>query len=117
MPCSIIRRMKILALLVALFAAQFAFAESAASLFDIPLKDIDGQNTSLKKYKGQVLLVVNVASQCGYTPQYKALEATYKKYRSRGFAILGFPCNDFGEQEPGTNEEIRTFCSTKYNVT
>jgi glutathione peroxidase len=108
--------MKILALLTACFVTQFALAESAASIYDIPLKDINGKSTSLKNYKGKVLLVVNVASQCGLTPQYKALESTYKKYQSQGLAILGFPCNDFGSQEPGTNEEIKTFCSTKYNV-
>ena len=108
--------MKMLTLLAALFIAQLAFAESAPSLYDIPLKDINGKSTSLKNYKGKVLLVVNVASQCGLTPQYKALESTYKKYQSQGLAILGFPCNDFGEQEPGTNEEIKTFCSAKYNV-
>jgi glutathione peroxidase len=109
--------MKILGLLAALFVTQFALAESAPSLYDIPLKDINGKNTSLKNYKGQVLLVVNVASHCGNTPQYEALETTYKKYQNRGLAILGFPSNDFGAQEPGTNEEIKTFCSTKYNVT
>jgi len=108
--------MKILALLAALFVTPLAFAEFAPSLYDIPLKDINGKSTSLKNYKGKVLLVVNVASQCGLTPQYKALESTYKKYQSQGLAILGFPCNDFGEQEPGTTEEIKTFCSTKYNV-
>src|SRR5262249_7766853 len=116
MPCRIIRRMKILALLAALFVTQLTFAESASSLYDIPLKDINGKSASLKKYKGKVLLVVNVASQCGLTPQYQALETTYKKYQNQGLAILGFPCNDFGSQEPGTNEEIKTFCSTKYQV-
>ncbi|MBM3831739.1 MAG: glutathione peroxidase [Verrucomicrobia bacterium] len=86
------------------------------SLYDISLKDINGKETSLKPYKGQVLLVVNVASQCGLTPQYKSLQATHTKYNAKGFKVLGFPCNDFGQQEPGTNEEIKTFCSTKYNV-
>ncbi len=93
------------------------FAETAGSLYDIPLKDIDGRDTSLKSYQGKVLLVVNVASKCGYTPQYEALEAIQKRYQDKGFTVLGFPCNDFGSQEPGTPEEIKTFCSSKYNVT
>lgn len=86
-------------------------------LQEIPLKDIDGKATSLKSYDGQVLLVVNVASKCGLTPQYKALESLHQKYKEKGFTVLGFPCNDFGAQEPGTNEEIKEFCSAKYNVT
>ena len=90
---------------------------SAASLPDTAVKDIDGKDVSLKSYRGKVLLVVNVASHCGYTPQYKALQATYEKYTDKGFAVLGFPCNQFGAQEPGTNEEIKQFCSSKYNVT
>jgi glutathione peroxidase len=106
--------MQIVALLAALLVTQTG--QAAESLYDIPLKDIDGKSTTLKNYKGKVLLVVNVASQCGLTPQYQALEATYKKYQNQGLAVLGFPCNDFGAQEPGTNEEIKTFCSTKYNV-
>src|SRR3954469_13772618 len=89
----------------------------AASVYNVPVKDIDGKDTSLAAYKGKVLLVVNVASKCGYTPQYKGLEALYEKYQSKGFAVLGFPCNQFGAQEPGTNEEIKQFCSSKYNVT
>lgn len=87
-----------------------------AKLQEIPLKDINGQATSLKAYEGKVLLVVNVASKCGLTPQYKALEATHQKFKDKGFSVLGFPCNDFGSQEPGTNEEIKEFCSTKYQV-
>src|SRR4026208_501528 len=89
----------------------------AGNLQEIPLKDINGKSTSLKDYDGKVLLVVNVASKCGLTPQYKALEAVHQKYKDKGFSVLGFPCNDFGSQEPGTNEEIKEFCSTKYNVT
>ena len=89
---------------------------SASSLYDIPLKDIDGKSTSLSAYKGKVLLVVNVASKCGLTPQYSSLEGLKKKYESRGFTVLGFPCNQFAGQEPGTNEEIKQFCSSKYNV-
>lgn len=89
----------------------------AGGLRDIPLKDINGKETSLKAYEGKVLLVVNVASKCGLTPQYKSLEAVHRKYKDQGFSVLGFPCNDFGAQEPGTNEEIKEFCSTKYDVT
>jgi glutathione peroxidase len=78
---------------------------------------IDGTAISLAKYKGKVLLVVNVASQCGNTPQYKGLEALYRKYKEKGFAVLGFPANNFGQQEPGSDEEINTFCRTTYDVT
>lgn len=88
----------------------------AGNLRQIALKDINGKETSLKAYDGKVLLVVNVASQCGLTPQYKSLEAVYRKFKEQGFAVLGFPCNDFGSQEPGTNEEIKEFCSTRYDV-
>lgn len=84
---------------------------------DIVVKDMEGKDVNLSDYKGKVLLIVNVASKCGYTPQYEGLEAIYNKYKDKGFEILAFPCNDFGGQEPGTNEEIKTFCSSKYNVT
>ena len=87
------------------------------SIYDIPLKDIKGQPASLATYKGQVLVLVNVASKCGYTPQYTGLEALHQSYKDKGVRLLGFPCNDYGGQEPGTNEEIVQFCSTKYNVT
>jgi glutathione peroxidase len=90
---------------------------AADSLYDIPLKDIDGKDASLKPYSGKVMLVVNVASKCGFTPQYKALEATYEKYSSQGLVICGFPCNQFGSQEPGTDAEIKQFCTSKYDVT
>ena len=81
------------------------------------MKTIDGKEKSLSEYRGSVLLVVNVASFCGYTPQYKDLEEVYRKYRSRGFRILAFPANNFGQQEPGSDEEIKEFCETKYSVT
>ena len=103
-------------LLLAMTALSLATA-SAGTLDAIPLKDIDGKDTSLKAYAGKAVLIVNVASQCGYTPQYAGLEALYKKYKDQGFVILGFPCNDFGGQEPGTAEEIKTFCSSNYSVT
>ena len=89
----------------------------AESLFEIALKDIDGKATTLAPYKGRVLLIVNVASECGYTPQYKSLEAVYKKYQAKGLTVLGFPCNQFGGQEPGSNAEIKAFCSTTFHVT
>lgn len=100
--------------LVALFMAASLFA--ASSIYDFTLPSIDGKPVPLADYKGKVILVVNVASRCGFTPQYTALEATYEKYKDQGFVILGFPANNFGGQEPGTNEEIKKFCSTKYNV-
>ena len=108
--------MKILLVLSALLLLQVVCAHAADSIYDISLKDIDGKSTSLKAYKGKVLLIVNVASHCGYTPQYAGLEALYEKYKGKGFAVLGFPCNQFGGQEPGTNEEIKQFCSSKYQV-
>ncbi len=108
--------MKMLALLAGLFLLQ-TVAVRAASIHDIAVKDINGKDASLKAYKGKVVLIVNVASQCGLTPQYKGLEAIHEKYKEKGFAVLGFPCNQFGGQEPGTNEEIKQFCSSKYNVT
>jgi glutathione peroxidase len=92
-------------------------ATQAGSIQNIPLKDIDGKETSLNAYKGKVLLIVNVASKCGLTPQYQALESLSEKYKDKGLVVLGFPCNQFAGQEPGTNEEIKQFCSTKYNVT
>jgi glutathione peroxidase len=87
-----------------------------ASLYDIPVSRIDGTPSSLADFKGSVMLIVNVASACGLTPQYAGLEQVYEKYRDRGFNVLGFPANDFGAQEPGTNEEIREFCTSKYDV-
>src|SRR5258706_931500 len=109
--------MKVTYLLAVLVCAGALAAEKMNNLREIPLKDINGKETSLKAYDGKVLLVVNVASKCGFTPQYTALEATYQKYKGRGLAVLGFPCNDFGAQEPGSNEEIKQFCTSKYNVT
>jgi len=87
------------------------------SIEQIPVRTIEGQPSSLGAYGGKVRLVVNVASKCGLTPQYEGLEALYRRYHERGFEILGFPANEFGAQEPGTEEEIRDFCSTKYDVT
>src|SRR5882762_4970540 len=87
------------------------------NVFDFTLNTIDGQPAPLSAYKGKVVLLVNVASRCGYTPQYTALESIYEKYKDQGFVIVGIPANNFGGQEPGTNQEIKTFCSSKYNVT
>lgn len=104
-------------LLVSVVMAASVFAAGAASLYDIPLKDIDGGSATLAPYKGKVLLIVNVASKCGLTPQYSSLEKLYQKYKDKGLVVLGFPCNQFGNQEPGSNEEIKEFCSSKYQVT
>jgi glutathione peroxidase len=108
--------MKTFPLIAALLFMQ-TLALTAGSIHDIAVKDIDGKDQSLKAYKGQVLLIVNVASHCGLTPQYKSLEALHEKYKGKQFAVLGFPCNQFAGQEPGTNEEIKQFCSSKYSVT
>jgi glutathione peroxidase len=90
---------------------------AASGLYSFTLNSIDGKPAPLADYKGKVVLLVNVASQCGYTPQYAPLESVYEKYKDQGFVILGFPANNFGAQEPGTNEEIKTFCNRKYSVT
>jgi glutathione peroxidase len=101
--------------LVALLMSASLFA--ASSIYEFSLPSIDGKPLPLANFKGKVVLVVNVASRCGFTPQYSALESTYEKYKDQGFVILGFPANNFGSQEPGTNQEIKTFCQTKYSVT
>jgi len=100
-----------------IFVSLFSFTASAASIYDIPLKTIDGKDTTLKEYKGKTLLIVNTASECGYTPQYKGLQQTYLKFKDKGFVVLGFPSNDFGGQEPGTNKEIKKFCELKFKTT
>jgi glutathione peroxidase len=89
----------------------------AASIYDFAMDSIQGQPVPLSEYKGKVALVVNVASRCGYTPQYAALEAVYRRYKDRGFVVLGFPANNFKSQEPGTNAEIQEFCKRTYDVT
>ena len=101
-----------------LFAVLFCVCLfGASSLYEFTLNSIDGQPAPLGAYKGKVLLLVNVASKCGFTPQYKGLEAVYEKYKNQGLVVIGFPANNFGSQEPGSNEEIKTFCSRTYNVT
>ena len=95
-----------------------ATAERQASpVYDFSLTTLDGRPTTLDVYRGKILLIVNVASKCGFTPQYAGLEALYRKYKDQGVVVLGFPCNQFGGQEPGTESEIREFCSTQYEVT
>ncbi len=109
-------RKLILSLMLFLAAGGMA-AANATSIYDFTMNSIDGQPVSLKSYSGKVVLLVNVASKCGFTPQYASLEALYEKYKDRGLVIIGVPANNFAQQEPGTNEEIKTFCSRKYNVT
>jgi glutathione peroxidase len=92
-------------------------ATDPKNIYSFTMKTIDGKEKSLSDYKGEVVLVVNVASFCGFTPQYKDLEATYLKYKDEGFRILAFPANNFGQQEPGSDTEIKQFCQTKYDVT
>jgi glutathione peroxidase len=89
----------------------------AQTIYSISVKKNDGSDMVLDKYRGKVLLIVNVASQCGFTPQYEGLEALYRQYKEKGLEILGFPCNQFGQQEPGNDEEIKKFCSLNYDVT
>ncbi len=109
-----------LAALIALVAvvAMIAplHAADAKGPLDFKMKDIDGQSVDLGKYKGDVVLIVNVASKCGLTPQYEQLEAVYSKYKDQGLNVLGFPANEFGRQEPGTNAEIKEFCTSTFNV-
>src|SRR5437879_5502713 len=102
-----------LGLLLMLTSSAFA----ASSVHEFSLPSIDGAPAPLSAYKGKVALIVNVASQCGYTPQYAGLEKLYEKYKDKGFVVLGFPANNCGAQAPGTNEELKTFCSRNYHVT
>ena len=102
--------------LLFVFGTMFAATNAPKSVYDFTLDSIDGQPVSLGSYKGKVLMLVNVASKCGYTPQYTALESTYEKYRDRGLVIVGIPANNFGGQEPGTNQEIKTFCTRNFKV-
>ena len=105
-------KMLLAASLLVFAAALFG----AAGVYEFTLNSIDGAPAPLAAYKGKVLLLVNVASKCGFTPQYKELEAVYEKYKDQGLVVVGFPANNFGAQEPGTNEEIKTFCTRKYSV-
>src|ERR1700742_2356131 len=108
--------MRKLVLVLTFCVAAVCMAVPATSVYSYTLKSIDGQPVSLHAYHGKVLLLVNVASKCGYTPQYAGLESLYEKYKDRGLVIVGIPANNFASQEPGTNAEIKTFCRNKYNV-
>lgn len=109
--------MKLLIALVAVCTVFTVVAAAVKSLTDIPFKDMDGKETSLKAYEGKAILVVNVASKCGFTKQYSALEKLYRDHKDKGLVIIGFPCNDFGGQEPGTLTEIKEFCTKNFDVT
>ncbi|MGB5893529.1 MAG: glutathione peroxidase [Ignavibacteriaceae bacterium] len=107
-------------LMITLTTASFfnlSSSSDSANISKFTIKDINLKEVKLSKYKGKVLLIVNVASKCGFTSQYAGLQKIYEKYKDQGFEVLGFPCNDFGAQEPGTNEEIKNFCSLNYEVT
>ena len=105
----------LIACLALLITAPTLRADEDCAL-DYRMKNIDGETVDLEDYEGKVVLIVNVASRCGLTPQYEGLQALYEKYKDKGFVVLGFPCNQFGSQEPGTAEEIKSFCTTKYDV-
>jgi glutathione peroxidase len=109
--------MRKLILILMLCAACASLSAEPKSIYDFTMRSIDGEQVSLKSYHGKVVLLVNVASKCGFTPQYAGLEALYEKYKDRGLVIVGIPANNFMSQEPGTDEEIKKFCSNKYNVT
>jgi glutathione peroxidase len=109
--------MRKLFLILILGVACASLAAQSKSIYDFTMKSIDGQQVSLGSYSGKVVLLVNVASKCGFTPQYAGLEALYTKYKDRGLVIVGIPANNFMSQEPGTDAEIKTFCTNKYNVT
>lgn len=109
--------MKKILLIATLIVAAMSSGYAQQSIYSFKVKNIKGENVELSQYKGKVVLIVNTASKCGLTPQYEGLEALYLKYKDKGLVILGFPCNQFMGQEPGTAEEIEKFCSTKYNIT
>lgn len=114
---------RIVFILILTLSVSFLFAEEKAkentpkSIYDVAIKTIDEKDSSMAKYKGKVILIVNVASECGFTYQYKGLQEIYNKYKKKNFVILGFPTNDFGSQEPGSNKEIQSFCTKKFQVT
>jgi glutathione peroxidase len=102
---------------LAILAGLPSQGKAPMSLFDFKVQSLDGKPLDLATLKGKVVLVVNVASECGFTPQYEGLQGLYEAYKDKGFTVVGFPCNQFGGQEPGTAEAIQTFCSTKFHVT
>jgi glutathione peroxidase len=110
-------KLGILIVILCAFLHVQAKDSPSGTVYGFKVKTIDGKDTTLAKYKGKVLLIVNVASKCGHTPQYAGLEKLYEKYKDKGFVILGFPCNQFMSQEPGTDAEIKAFCTSKYSVT
>jgi glutathione peroxidase len=107
----------IFSLLILISLNTFAKDIQMKSIYDIKVKTINGEETTLEPYKGKVLLIVNVASKCGYTPQYDGLETLHEKYKDQGLVVLGFPCNQFGSQEPGSEAEIQNFCRVNFGVT
>jgi len=107
----------IFSLLLILTINTFAKDAAMKTIYDFEIKTITGTETTLQEYKGKVMLIVNVASKCGYTPQYDGLESLYKKYQDKGFVVLGFPCNQFGSQEPASESEIQNFCRVNFGVT
>ena len=109
--------MRKFSLFLMFFVACASLFAQSKTIYDFTIKSIDGQPVSLGSYSGKVVLLVNVASKCGFTPQYAGLEAVYEKYKDKGLVIVGVPANNFMQQEPGTNDEIKKFCSNKYNVT
>lgn len=113
----VLRLAAVAALLTGFAAAGTGEDKKVTGPLDVKMKTIEGKDLDLSKYKGKVVLVVNVASKCGYTPQYTGLQELYTKYEKDGLVVLGVPANDFGKQEPGTEEDIQKFCSSKYNVT
>jgi len=107
----------LISLLLILTIQPIAKEHTMQSIYDFKVKTIEGKETTLETYKGKVMLIVNVASKCGYTPQYEGLETLYKKYKEKGLVILGFPCNQFSSQEPGSEAEIQNFCRVNFGVT
>ena len=103
--------------IILLFTIPLSFTGLSQSFYDFTIKDIDGNDFAFKQLKGKKVMIVNVASKCGFTPQYEELQALYEKYKDSSFIIIGFPANNFKEQEPGTDEEIKSFCSLEYGVT
>jgi len=107
----------LISLLMVLSLHTYAKDASMKTIYDFKVKTIEGKETTLAPYKGKVMLIVNVASKCGFTPQYNGLEALYQKYKDKGLVVLGFPCNQFGSQEPGSEAEIQNFCRVNFGVT
>src|SRR5690242_550787 len=113
---SLLAAVAVFAMMTMMTTHTAAAADDKAGPLQFTVKDIDGKDVDLSQYKGKVVLIVNVASKCGNTPQYKQLEEMYGKYKDQGLVILGFPANEFGKQEPGTNEQIKEFCTSTYKV-